>query len=47
MKYLTEQNGGVPPVSESQRELMKIVLPTNDDIDEIGERRLRFMDEAG
>ena len=47
MKYLTEQNRGVPPVSEAQQELMKIVLPKNDDIDEIGERRLRFMDEAG
>ena len=46
MKYLTEQNRGVPPVSEAQRELMKIVLPTNDDIDEVGERRFRFMDEA-
>ena len=47
MKYLTEQNRDVPPVSEAQQELMKIVLPKNDDIDEIGERRLRFMDEAG
>ncbi len=46
MKYLTEQNRGVPPVSEAQRELMKIVLPTNDDIDEVGERRFRFMDGA-
>lgn len=47
MKYLTEQNRDVPPVSEAQRELMKIVLSTNDDIDEVGERRFRFMDEAG
>lgn len=47
MAYLTQQNGGVSPVSETQRELMKIVLPTNDDIEDIGERRLRFMDEAG
>ncbi len=47
MEYLTKQNGGVPPVSTTQRDLMKIVLPTNDDIEDVAERRIRFMDEAG
>lgn len=47
MAYLTKQNGGVSPVSDTQKELMKIVLPTNDDIEDVGERRIRFMDEAG
>lgn len=46
MKYLTKQNAGVPPVSDAQRELMKIVLPDND-IQDVGEKRLAFMDEAG
>ena len=47
MAWQTKQNGGNQPVGEVQRKLMKIVLPTNEDIAEIGERRLKFMDEAG
>lgn len=34
-------------MSPVQRDLMKIVLPTNDDIEDVGERRLKFMDEGG
>lgn len=44
---LTKENDGKSPISETQRDLMRIVLPTNDDIADVGERRLRFMDEAG
>lgn len=44
--YLTKQNGGKPLTTPAQQELMKIVLP-DDAIAEVGERRLRFMDEAG
>lgn len=47
MQFLTAQNGGQPPVSKAQRELMKIVLPTQDFIAEVGEKRLDFMDKAG
>lgn len=47
MAWLTKQNGGTPPVSETQKELMKIVLSTNEDIEDVAERRIRFMDEAG
>lgn len=47
LAWQTEKNGGKLPISEVQRDLMKIVLPTNEDIADIGERRLRFMDEAG
>lgn len=46
MQYLTKMNGGVPPVSETQRDLMKIVLPDNA-IEEVGARRLAYMDKAG
>ena len=47
MKFLTQQNGGTSPVGEAQRELMKIVLPTNEFIAEVGEKRLQFMNKAG
>lgn len=47
MQFLTAQNGGQPPVSKAQRELMKIVLPTQDFIAEVGKKRLDFMDKAG
>ncbi len=46
IKYLTGLNGGVSPVSDTQRKLMQIVLP-DDAISEIGARRLAYMDAAG
>ncbi|WP_394678677.1 amidohydrolase family protein [uncultured Sphingobacterium sp.] len=36
-----------PQRAAIQKELMAIVLPTNDDIEDVGERRIKFMDEAG
>lgn len=47
MKFLTQKNGGKSPISEAQRDLMKIVLPTNEFIADLGEKRLQFMDKAG
>lgn len=44
--YLVKQNGGKPLTNPAQQELLKIILP-DDAITEVGERRLRFMDEAG
>lgn len=46
MQYLTEENGGVSPISEAQKELIKMVLPDNS-IAEVGEQRIAFMDKAG
>lgn len=47
MQFLAKKNGGKPPISEAQRDLMKIVLPTQDFIAEVGEKRLDFMNKAG
>jgi predicted TIM-barrel fold metal-dependent hydrolase len=41
-----KQNGGVAPNDAVQKELMKIG-PSSDDMEDIGERRLKFMDESG
>ena len=42
-----KQNGGMAPNDAAQKELMAFVLPANDDIEDIGERRIKFMDESG
>lgn len=47
MQFLIAQNGGKPVISKAQQQLMKIVLPTNEFIAEVGEKRLQFMDKAG
>ena len=41
-----KQNGGMSPNDAVQKELMAIVLPAND-IEDVGERRIQFMDESG
>jgi predicted TIM-barrel fold metal-dependent hydrolase len=41
-----KENGGIAPNDVVQKELMKIG-PTSDDIEDIGERRIKFMDESG
>ncbi|MES2239077.1 MAG: amidohydrolase family protein [Bacteroidota bacterium] len=46
-RFYTRQNGGIPLNNPVQKELMAIVLPTNDAIEDLGERRLKFMDESG
>lgn len=46
IQYLTKLNNGKSPISKAQTEPMKIVLPDND-IAEVGEKRLSFMDKAG
>jgi predicted TIM-barrel fold metal-dependent hydrolase len=42
-----KENGGVAPANAVQKELMAMVLPTNDDIEDVGERRIKFMNESG
>ncbi|WP_432709969.1 amidohydrolase family protein [Pedobacter sp.] len=42
-----KQNGGMPPANAAQKDLMALVLPTMDDIEDVGERRITFMDESG
>jgi uncharacterized protein len=42
-----KQNGGVAQNDNVQKELMSIVLPTLDEIEDVGERRIKFMDESG
>ena len=42
-----KQNGGVVPNDKVHKELMAIGLPTLDDIEDVGDRRIKFMDEAG
>jgi predicted TIM-barrel fold metal-dependent hydrolase len=42
-----KENGGVAPNDAVQKELTAIGLPTNDDIEDIGERRIKFMNESG
>ncbi|MEZ2443524.1 amidohydrolase family protein [Chitinophaga sp. RCC_12] len=42
-----KENGGIAPNDPVQKELMSIGLPTNDDIEDIGERRIIFMNESG
>ena len=46
-QFYTQQNGGISINNPVQKELMAIVLPTNDDIEAVGERRIKFMDESG
>lgn len=41
-----KENGGVVPNDVVQKELMKIG-PNNDDIEDVGERRIKFMNESG
>ncbi|MCR8560047.1 amidohydrolase family protein [Mucilaginibacter sp. BJC16-A38] len=41
-----KENGGTAPNDLVQKELMKIG-PTSDDMEDVGERRLKFMDESG
>lgn len=45
--FVAKQNGGKIPNADVQQELMKIVLPNNKDITDVGEHRLKFMNEAG
>jgi uncharacterized protein len=45
--FNTKQNVGTQPDSLVQKELMAIVMPTLDDIADVGERRIQFMDESG
>jgi predicted TIM-barrel fold metal-dependent hydrolase len=45
--FNNKQNGGMAPNNTVQKELMAIVLPTNDDIEDVGQRRIKFMDESG
>lgn len=47
MAFWAQQNGGVPPVSQAQKDLMQIVLPTPLDIEDVAQRRLAFMNQAG
>lgn len=42
-----KQNGGMALNDSVQKELMAIVLPANDDIEDVGQRRIQFMDESG
>jgi predicted TIM-barrel fold metal-dependent hydrolase len=41
-----KENGGTAPNDEVQRELMKIG-PSSEDMEDVGERRIKFMDESG
>ena len=45
--FNSKQNGGMAPYDGVQKELMAIVLPANDDIEDVGQRRIQFMDESG
>lgn len=45
--FNAKQNGGILPNTSVQKELMAIVLPTLDDIADLGERRIKFMDDSG
>jgi len=45
--FNSKQNGGKALSDRVQKELMAIVLPTNDDIEDVGQRRIEFMDESG
>ena len=46
-QFYAQQNGGTPIDNPVQKELMAIVLPSNDDIEDVGERRINFMNESG
>ncbi|WDF81141.1 amidohydrolase family protein [Mucilaginibacter sp. KACC 22773] len=45
--FNTKQIGGNSSANGIQKELMALVLPTPDDIEDVGERRIKFMDESG
>jgi len=44
--FNVKENGGTAPNDVVQRELMKIG-PTSEDMEDVGERRIKFMDESG
>lgn len=46
-EFNSKQNGGILSNDPVQKELMAIVLPTSDDIEDVGNRRIKFMDESG
>lgn len=45
--FNAKQNGGTLPNALVQKELLALVMPTIDDIADVGERRIQFMDESG
>ncbi len=45
-QFYIQENGGIPINNPVQKELMVIVLPTNEDIEDVGERRIKFMNES-
>lgn len=45
--FNTKKSSGILPNASVQKELMAIVLPTLNDIADVGERRIQFMNEAG
>jgi len=47
LAFNAKQNGGMVPNDTVQKGLMAMVLPTSDDIEDVGERRIKFMDESG
>lgn len=46
-EFNSKQNGGILSNDPVQKELMAFVLPAFDDIEDVGDRRIRFMDESG
>lgn len=44
--FTIKENGGIVPNDEAQKELMKIG-PSNEDIEDVGERRIKFMNKSG
>ena len=45
--FNSKKKGGMAANDGGQKELMNIVLPTQDDIEDVGQRRIKFMDESG
>ena len=45
--FNVKQNGGTVLYDGVQKDLMAIVLPTNEEIEDVGHRRIKFMDESG
>lgn len=45
--FNAKKNGGPPANASVQKELYALVMPTFDDIADIGERRIKFMNESG
>jgi predicted TIM-barrel fold metal-dependent hydrolase len=46
-EFNSKQNGGILSNDPVQKELMAFVLPAFDDIEDVGDRRIKFMDESG